>query len=174
MSPGDTSTAAATRSGRTTSPAARPPTSRAHGDVLRGPIVYVSDGDTIGVRLNGTVTRIRLIGIDAPESKDPNEPVGCFGLQASAIAHRLLPRGTAVSVVTDPTQDRIDRYHRLLAYVFTRNNPVSINEQLVGDGAARVYVYRRNRPPRRLAKLRAAERQAKAAARGLWAACPTG
>jgi endonuclease YncB( thermonuclease family) len=44
--------------------------------VLRGPVVYVSDGDTIGVRLNGVVTRVRLIGIDAPESKDPHAPIG--------------------------------------------------------------------------------------------------
>jgi micrococcal nuclease len=85
----------------------------------------------------------------------------------------LLPRGTAATVVTDPTQDRIDKYHRLLAYVVTAGNPVSVNEQLVSEGAARVYVYRRSHPPRRLGKLRAAERQAKAAGRGLWSACPT-
>ena len=173
MSPDDKSVTTQTRSGWTTSPAAPPPTGRVRGQVLRGPVVYVSDGDTIGVRLNSVVTRIRLIGIDAPESKDPNAPVGCFGPKASAIAQRLLPRGTAVTVVTDPTQDRHDKYNRLLAYVFTANNPVSVNEQLVSEGAARVYVYRRKHPPRRLGKLRAAERQAKAAGRGLWSACPT-
>ncbi len=138
---------------------------------MHGPVVYVSDGDTIGVNLAGVVTRIRLIGINAPESKDPNTPVQCFGPEASAIASHLLPRGTAVTVVTDPTQDRIDRYHRLLAYVFLPNQSVSVNETLLQQGAAVVYVYRRRSPPRRLGEMRRAERAAKAAGRGLWSAC---
>lgn len=149
-----------------------PPTGRARGEVLRGPVVYVSDGDTIGVRLNGVVTRIQW-SVSTLRSQRSKCAGGMFRPKASAIAQRLLPRGTSVTVVTDPTQDRHDKYNRLLAYVFTANNPVSVNEQLVSEGAARVYVYRRRHHPRRLGKLRAAERQAKAAGRGLWSACPT-
>ncbi len=136
-----------------------------------GQVAYVSDGDTIGVRLGTTVRRIRLLGIDAPETKDPNRPVACFGPQASARAAMLLPRGTAVTVVTDPTQDRIDRYGRLLAYVFRNGETRPVNERLLADGAARVYVYR-NRPFRRLPAFRLAEREAMSAGRGLWGACP--
>lgn len=136
--------------------------------------MYVSDGDTVGVNLSGVVTRVRLIGIDAPESKDPNEPQGCYGPQAALIATRLLPRGRQVLVVTDPTQDRTDRFKRLLAYVIVPGDPVTLNEQLVLRGAARVYVYRRNRPPRRIAAFRRAEQQARDARRGLWGRCNEG
>jgi micrococcal nuclease len=49
----------------------------------------VVDGDTLRVTLNdGTQTTVRLIGIDTPETKDPDEPVGCFGPEASARIRR--------------------------------------------------------------------------------------
>lgn len=141
-------------------------------EVLVGSVVYVSDGDTIGVQLAGVVTRIRLIGINAPESKDPNLTPQCYGPQAAALVRALLPRRTRVRVVTDPTQDRIDRYRRLLAYIQPERGGVTFNEAIVRAGAARVYVYRRKHPPRLLTRLRAAERDARAAGRGLWTACP--
>ena len=164
-----TSLESVTPSGPATAPPAQP---RPRGEVLRGPVVYVSDGDTIGVRLNGEVQRVRLLGIDAPETKDPDRPVQCYGPQASARAHVLMPRGASVTIVTDPTQDRIDKYGRLLAYVFRTGRPKPVNEQLITDGAARVYVYRRSRPPRRTADFRRAEAGARTANRGLWGACP--
>jgi micrococcal nuclease len=141
------------------------------GSIERGRVAYVSDGDTIGVQLGTTVRRVRLLGIDAPETKDPHRTVACFGPQASARAAMLLPRRTPVTVVTDPTQDRHDRYGRLLAYVFLRGETRPVNERLLADGAARVYVYR-NRAFRRLAAFRLAEREAMSAGRGLWGACP--
>lgn len=147
------------------------PAARARGEITSGPVVYVSDGDTVGVRLGGVVTRIRLLGIDAPETKDPDQAPQCYGPQAAAHALRLMPRRSIVTVVTDPTQDRVDKFGRLLAYVFPVGRPKTVNEALVRAGAARVYVYRRKYPPKRLAELRAAEREAKAARRGLWGAC---
>jgi micrococcal nuclease len=154
-------------------PATAPPApSSPRGEVLRGRVVYVSDGDTIGVRVGGVVQRIRLLGIDAPETKDPRKPVQCYGPQSSARAHVLMPRDMVMTIVTDPTQDRIDKYGRLLAYVFRTGESKPINEQLVADGAARVYVYRRDRPPLRTADFRHAEAAARAANRGLWRACP--
>lgn len=141
---------------------------------MRGQVVYVSDGDTIGVRLDGVVRRVRLLGIDAPETKDPDAPVACYGPEASARAHVLMPRGASMTIVTDPTQDRIDKFGRLLAYVFRTGQSRPINQQLVIDGAARVYVYRRNRPPLRTADFRRAEATARAAKRGLWGACSAG
>ena len=166
----DSPTPAATTPTREATP---PPPVRPRGQVQQGAIVYVSDGDTVGVTLDGVVRRVRLLGIDAPETKDPDAPVGCYGRRASARANALMPRHTRVTVVTDPTQDRIDKFGRLLAYVFPAGTPRSINEQLLRDGAARVYVYRRNRPPVRIVAFRRAEAFAKAARRGLWGACPT-
>lgn len=155
-------------------PAPAPPSpSPARGQVMRGQVVYVSDGDTIGVRLDGVVQRIRLLGIDAPETKDPDAPVACYGPQASARAQALMPRGSTLTIVTDPTQDRIDKFGRLLAYVFPVGRPRPVNQQLVIDGAARVYVYRRNHPPRRIGDFRRSQAAAKAARRGLWGVCPS-
>jgi len=85
----------------------------------------------------------------------------------------LLPRGSTVTVVTDPTQDRVDRYGRLLGYVFRQRERVPVNQTLLERGAARVYVYRRNRPFRRLPAFRGAEARARAANLGLWNMCPT-
>jgi len=147
------------------------PEPRPKGAVERGQVVYVSDGDTVGVRIDGEVRRIRLLGIDAPETKDPDEPVGCYGPQASARVRSLLPLGMTVTVVSDPTQDRVDRFGRPLAYVFRPRERRPVNERLLADGAARVYVYRRNRPFRRLGAFRKAEASARAARRGLWARC---
>lgn len=161
-----TASAAAPVTATPTAPAGR-------GEAQRGRVVYVSDGDTVGVRLSGSVRRIRLVGIDAPETKDPDGVTECYGPQAAARALRLMPRGSVVTVVTDPTQDRVDRFGRLLAYVFPVNEPRSVNVQLVADGAAKVYVYRRNRPPKRIRELRDAESAARTANRGLWGTCPS-
>jgi len=80
----------------------------------RGTVVHVVDGDTLDVDLAGTVERVRLIGIDTPETVKPNTPVECFGRDASAYAKYLLD-GQAVYIEDDPSQDSRDRYGRLLA-----------------------------------------------------------
>jgi len=81
----------------------------------------VTDGDTIVVRSgSGRRYKVRLIGIDTPEVFGGVE---CGGRQASASMKRLAPPGRRVRVYGDPTQDRRDRYGRLLAYVKTRGGP---------------------------------------------------
>ena len=144
----------------------------ARGRIASGTVVYVSDGDTIGVRLDGRVQRVRLLGIDAPETKDPDREVACYGPEASARLVALVPRRMRVTVVTDPTQDERDRFGRLLAYVFRPRERVPVNQTMLTDGAARVYVYQRNHPFRRITSFRMAEASARADRRGLWGACP--
>jgi micrococcal nuclease len=85
-----------------------------------------------------------------------------------------MPRDTALTLTTDPSQDRIDHYGRLLAYVFLPGRRRTVNEVLVRRGAAVVDVYRPSGPPRRIAQLRAAEGVARAARAGLWGACGHG
>jgi endonuclease YncB( thermonuclease family) len=81
-------------------------------------IVRVVDGDTIDVQVAvGHTERLRLIGIDTPETVDPRKPVQCFGREASAHAHELLD-GQTVTLDGDPTQDTRDRYVRLAVYVW--------------------------------------------------------
>src|SRR4051812_22007805 len=130
----------------------------------RTAVERVVDGDTIVV--NGG-TRIRLIGMDTPETKDPRKPVQCFGEEASRRAESLLPDGEAVVLVYDV--DLFDRYGRTLAYVYRARDGLFVNESLVRDGYAVAYPV----PPNveHADEFVAAQREARTAGRGLWSAC---
>ena len=128
-------------------------------------VVSVVDGDTVNVRMNGKVESVRLIGIDAPETNAPGRPAQCFGSQAGAQAEALLA-GQTVRLEFDASQGRRDRYDRLLAYVWVGDTHV--NELLVRQGYAREFTY--SAPYRYQSAFQAAEAEARAAGRGLWAA----
>ncbi len=127
----------------------------------------VVDGDTIIV---AGETRVRLIGIDTPETKDPRKPVQCFGTEASAHTAALVGPGTAVRLVFDIEQ--LDRYGRTLAYVYRLYDGLFVNAALVADGYAQVATF----PPNvaHVDELTALAGQARDAGRGLWAACGEG
>ena len=129
------------------------------------PVVSVVDGDTVKVRMGGRGESVRLIGIDAPETNAPGRAAQCFGPESRAKARELLA-GTVVRLEFDESQGRRDRYERLLAYVWV--NDVLVNERLVRQGYAREFTY--NLPYRYQAAFQAAEQEARAAGRGLWAA----
>jgi len=135
---------------------------------LDGVVVSVTDGDTIKVRLaDGTIEKVRLIGIDTPETKDPRTVVECFGAEASAETHSLLPSGIAVRLETDV--ERRDRYGRLLAYVWRVDDRLFVNAALIEGGWAAPYRY----PPNvkyadEFSRLGTAAREANA---GLWGSC---
>jgi endonuclease YncB( thermonuclease family) len=74
----------------------------------------VVDGDTVDVTKAVRAYRIRLIGIDTPEVYGG---VQCGGRQASALAKRLLPVGTRVSLTTSVRVQNQDRYNRYLRYI---------------------------------------------------------
>ncbi|MGI8681634.1 MAG: thermonuclease family protein [Mycobacteriales bacterium] len=136
------------------------------------PVLDVVDGDTLTVRRAGTVVTVRLLGVDTPETVDPDEPGQCYGPEAAARAGELLT-GQRVWLETDPSQDRVDRYGRELAYVWLPGDRL-VNLQLLTDGYAREYTH--TLPYAHQAAFRAAEAAAVAAQRGLWspAACPNG
>ena len=144
----------------TGAPAAAPAVAR----VLR-----VVDGDTVILRLDGDDRRVRLLGVDAPESVTPDRPVECWGPQAAAAARRLMPKGATVAVATDPSQGAEDRFGRLLAEVTVGDAPGTVNVELVREGAAEVF--RGDGRGRLQPALRAAEREARDAGRGLWGSC---
>ena len=97
-------------------------------------VVRVVDGDTIDVRsgLLNTTTRVRLLNVDAPETVDPNRPVGCLGPEASQRLTELLPKGPPVDLAFDV--ERTDRYGRTLAGVYA--NGELVNAQLAAGGLA--------------------------------------
>jgi micrococcal nuclease len=132
-------------------------------------VVRVVDGDTIEVRLAGSPTteRVRLIGIDTPESVDPRTPVECYGPESTERARALLPEGTVVRLERD-VEGR-DRYDRLLAYVHRAEDDLFVNLALVAEGFAEPLPY----PPNtaHAADLAAAANTARAGGLGLWGAC---
>ena len=147
-------------------PAAVTPTTA--GEAAR--VVRVVDGDTLVARLDGGDVRVRLLGVDAPESVTPERPVQCFGPQAGARLRTLLPEGARVSIATDPSQGREDRFGRLLGEVTPAGRALTVNEALIAGGYARVF--RGDGRARLLPRLAAAERSARRARLGLWEACP--
>lgn len=138
-------------------------------------LVKVVDGDTIDVDIDGIEERVRLIGIDTPETKKPDTPVECGGPQASAAMARLALRGGGpgakgrdVVLVRDPSGDREDRFGRVLAYVDA--DGVDLGERQVADGWATVYAFQGRRFQRR-ARYERAQDRAQAERRGSWSAC---
>jgi micrococcal nuclease len=130
-------------------------------------VVRVVDGDTIDVTVGGTEERVRLIGIDTPETVKPNTPVECYGPEASAHTKQLLPAGTPVYLERDMVAR--DDYGRLLSYVF-RTDGVFVNRDLIDNGFARVLEIKPNLAYH--VYFEQGADAARAAGLGLWSHCP--
>lgn len=142
-----------------TDPARQPrgaPAPVATSESLR--VRQVIDGDTLTVSGIGTV---RLIGVDAPEKRGGFREAEPFGEEATAFLKRLAD-GKLVRLEYDG--ERKDRYNRTLAYVFLEDGTL-VNEAIIRAGWAETY---RSFTYRRKADFQAAEREARAARRGMW------
>ena len=129
-------------------------------------VVRVTDGDTLGVRLpDGSEENVRILGIDTPEVR---EPVECGGGEASERMLALVPVGTTVVLVSDPTQGDRDRYDRLLRYVVRSGDDVGLAQ--LTSGHARVFIFRDD-PFERAETYQRAERRASQDDRGSWSRC---
>jgi micrococcal nuclease len=124
-------------------------------------VVRVVDGDTIKVSIDGIIYTVRYIGIDAPESVTPDNPVEMYGLEASAKNQELVD-GKIVMLEKDISDT--DIYGRLLRYVYV--NGLFLNAELVRLGYAQAISY----PPdiKYQDELLNLQREAKADGRGLW------
>ena len=130
---------------------------------MRGLVAYVIDGDTIIVTARARRTRVRLLGLDAPETTPRRD---CFGARAVAGLRRLLPTGTAILLAVD--RRRADPYGRALGYVW-RADGMFINRDLIRRGYATTLFLEPTGPYR--AEFAAAEALARAARAGLWRVC---
>lgn len=129
-------------------------------------VTRVIDGDTLDVDAGGHTQRVRVLGIDTPETKKPGEPVDCFGPEATARTEALLPAGTPVTLVTDDTADHIDDYGRALRHVTTETGD-NLGEVLIAEGYAETTTF----PHALTSDYSAAENAARDKLTGLWAAC---
>jgi len=132
-------------------------------DLLK--VTSVVDGDTIKVLINGATKTIRLIGIDTPETVDPRKPVQCFGQEASDKTKEILLNKN-VRLESDPTQEDLDKYQRLLRYVFLEDGTF-FNKYMIEQGYAYEYTY--SVPYEYQAEFKAAQKSAQDNLRGLWA-----
>lgn len=132
-------------------------------------VVRVVDGDTLIVAPRPAAfsapqrkLRVRLLGINCPESVKPNHPIEPWGPEASAFTRQFVSGGV-VRLRFD--KRRLDQYDRYLAYVYVGEQ--MLNEELVRAGLATVRVY----PGDSQAigrRLQIAEREAQQARRGVW------
>ncbi|MGI8681119.1 MAG: thermonuclease family protein [Mycobacteriales bacterium] len=134
-------------------------------DAFPATVVRVVDGDTVIAAVAGSTrpVRVRLIGIDTPETVRPNTLVACYGEQAATLSRRLLT-GARVRAAYEPG-GRQDRFGRELWDVWLSDGRF-VQAVLVTAGAARAYPYR---PQVRYAGLiaRLAD-AARVGRRGLW------
>lgn len=129
-------------------------------------VFRVVDGDTIEVMRGGVKEKVRLIGINTPETVDPRRKVECFGKEASAHAKEILT-GQKVSLVSDDSQTKYDKYGRLLAYVY-REDGLFVNKHMIEEGYAYEYTYKA--PYLFQKEFKEAQLKAQAEGRGLWKA----
>ena len=150
--------------------AAAEPAPRATADrVTRANAVveFVIDGDTIDVTIDGDAERVRLIGIDTPETKRPDTPVECYGPEATAFTESLLPPATPVRLERDVVGR--DDYGRILAYLYRASDGILVNYEIIRHGYARPLTIPPNVAHADL--FVEAARQAERDDAGLWSSC---
>jgi endonuclease YncB( thermonuclease family) len=132
-------------------------------DAVAAEVQRVTDGDTFVATVDGRRERVRVIGVDTPETVAPNRPDEPYGREASSFAKRHLT-GATVRLAGD-VEPR-DRYGRLLAYVWLADGTFW-NALLAAEG----YAQQLTIPPNvtYAGLLRRLVAQARQRERGLWA-----
>lgn len=130
-------------------------------------IVRVVDGDTFICAIEGEEQRVRLIGVDTPESVHPNKEVEYFALEASSYLKQML-EGQQVLLAYDPANSASkhkDRYGRILAYAYRAADSLFVNAEIIREGYGHAYL---NYPFQYMEAFLKYERDARLHGRGLW------
>lgn len=130
-------------------------------------MIEVVDGDTIDVSIGGHRERVRLIGIDTPETKKPNTPVQCYGPEASTFTKSLLPSDVPLHLERDVVAR--DDFGRMLAYVYLAGDGEFVNLSIIRNGFARPLTIAPNSA--HADEFITAARVAEAGNVGLWGGC---
>ena len=107
-------------------------------------VTNVVDGDTIDVDIDlgfdiSFSSRVRLAGIDTPESRTTNKAEKVLGLEAKEYVKSKIKDAKEVVIKTEK-MDSSEKYGRILGWVFLDGSKVSINEQMIADGYAWGYL----------------------------------
>jgi len=127
----------------------------------------VVDGDTLVLE---NKERVRLIGVDNPETKHPRKPVEYYGREASAFTKKLV-QGKRVRLEFDQANAHLghkDKYRRTLAYVFLEDGTF-LNAEIVKQGFGFAYT---RFPFKYMDEFRGHQREAREKGRGLWGKTP--
>ncbi|MFA5136351.1 MAG: thermonuclease family protein [Patescibacteria group bacterium] len=132
-------------------------------------VLSVIDGDTIIIEGN---QKVRYIGIDTPETKDPRKEVECYGHEAY-VKNKELVNNKYVRLEKDISDT--DRYGRLLRYVWVYDSSSAtgsglfVNEELVRGGYARTATF----PPdvKYSDRFKTLQETARKENKGLWTVC---
>jgi len=137
------------------------PRLESRSDVYR--VSRVIDGDTFKL---DNEERVRLLGVDTPETKHPKKPIQYYGPEASAFTKREIEKRL---VLLEFDRTFRDRYGRILAYVFRQPDEFFLNAELIKQGYGCAYT---RFPFARRQEFLRYEAEARAAQRGLWAPRP--
>jgi micrococcal nuclease len=123
-------------------------------------ITKISDGDTVQATTpEGTKLKVRLYGIDAPETQKGNKPGEPFGNASKDYLASLVSQRSVRVEILD-----IDRYRRMVAILWLAER--NVNQEMIAAGMAEAYVEYLKKPYR--APFIQAEQAAKAQGRGVW------
>lgn len=139
-------------------------------------VTWVIDGDTIVIKVGRKSVKVRLIGVETPEIKDSDKLTQTsrrtrksvaitkkLGLQARDFTKKLTT-GKLVRLEYESDKISLDKYNRLLAYVFLKDG-IFLNAELIKQGYGRIY---RGYPFKYAAQFHKLEEEARAKKLGIW------
>ncbi len=129
-------------------------------------VIEVNDGDTVTVSMDGKKERIRMIGVDTPETQDPRKPVQCFGKASTNFTRQLIGE-QGVRLESDTLSSNRDRYNRLLRYVYTADGKL-VQEEIIREGYGFAYT---SFPFTESDNFKKLETEARQDNKGLWGLC---
>ena len=107
-------------------------------------VTNVVDGDTIDVDIDlgfsiSYSQRVRLAGIDTPESRTSDKAEKVLGLESKEFLKSKIKDAKTVVIKTEK-MDSSEKYGRILGWVYLDGSSISINEQMIADGYAWGYL----------------------------------
>jgi micrococcal nuclease len=107
-------------------------------------LVAVVDGDTIDVEIDlgfdiSIFKRVRLAGIDTPESRTSDKYEKSLGLESKAKLKQMLSGATRIVIKTEKP-DSSEKYGRVLGWLYIDDTKISVNDTLIASGYAWSYL----------------------------------